>query len=78
MTHPKSTALIFAAAENVAGVNLDLIELLRNGVCDQIEEGQTVVFLADALRLLIEATADGDEGANQLHGALVRFIEDRT
>jgi len=75
---------LWAAAAQFSGVTSDLIEATRDGVIikyDNIGSGDTMTVAADGLRLLLEATDDTDDpdaSINQLHGALVRFLEDRT
>ena len=57
-----------------------MIEAVRDGEITRhgnVGSGETSVFLADAMRLLLDATEDTDEEAGQLHGALVRFLEAR-
>lgn len=71
-----SKLLASASAANAAAG--DMIEAARDGEISPISNvgtGETITALADALRLLIEATEDPDAG--QLYGALVRFLEDR-
>lgn len=76
-------AKILAAAEQISEACRDMIEVAREGqviLFSNVGSGTTHTILADGLRLLIEATHDSDEiddGANQLHGALIRFLEDR-
>lgn len=73
------TTLLSAASAAQAAAG-DIIEAVRDGdiqSAGSVGSGETSVALADAMRLLLDATNETDEDANQLHGALVRFIEAR-
>ncbi|WP_420415886.1 hypothetical protein [Marinovum algicola] len=76
---PISKVLAAASAANAAAG--DMIEAARDGEITRMSNvgsGETVTALADALRLLIDGTdGQGDTDTNQLHGALVRFLEER-
>ncbi|WP_141102020.1 hypothetical protein [Oceanicola sp. 22II-s10i] len=58
-----------------------MIEIARDGKivpADNIASGETTALLADALRLVLDAQAEGsalDDEEYQLHGALVRYLE---
>lgn len=69
---------LLACAAQTAAVTFELTEAVREGgisIVDNVGSGETLTLLADGMRLLIEATEDAE--ANQLHGALLRFLEDR-
>lgn len=74
---------LLAAAAQAQGAACDMIESARDGGArpmDNVGSGDTLTCLADGLRLLIEATDDNDDpeaDINQLHGALIRFLETR-
>ena len=76
--------MILAAADQFSGATSDLIDAARDGEVksfSNVGAGDTLTCAADGLRLLIEATDDTDDpdaSVNQLHGALIRFLEDRT
>lgn len=80
---PRQTTKLLAAASQLSGATCDLIEAAREGDVqphDNVGSGDTTTIVADGLRLLIEATDDTDDpdaSINQLHGALIRFLEDR-
>jgi len=78
---PISTLL--AAASSATAAATDMIETARDGEItpfSNVGSGETATVLADSLRLLLEATsgdrADDDE-ANQLLGALQKYLEDQ-
>lgn len=77
---------LLAAASQASAATTDMIEDVRDGkICPMgnIGSGDTLTIMADSLRLLIEARQDSvfreesDADIDQLHGALVRFLEDR-
>ena len=81
---PDLIAKLLAAAAQTSGATSDMIEAARDGAIlphDNVGAGDTLVILADGMRLLIEAMEltdaqeDHDENMDQLHGALVRFLE---
>ncbi|PWE32753.1 hypothetical protein DDZ14_08380 [Maritimibacter sp. 55A14] len=72
---------LLAAASNAAGAAEDMIECAREGKItphDSVGSGDTATILADSLRLLIEATDSNTGTAGQLHGALIRYLEERS
>lgn len=77
-------SMLLASASQAQGAAIDMIEVVRDGgvrPIDNVGAGDTLVCLADGLKLLIEATDDTDDpdaDINQLHGALIRFLETRT
>lgn len=69
-----------AAAGQFSGAVSDLVEVAREGAVQPHSNtgaGDTLDIAADGLRLLIEAMESDDESDSQLHGALVRFLEER-
>ena len=73
---------LLAAAAQTSSATFDLIEGASeadpHGI-GNIANGDTATILADGLRLLLEATHDREtEDANQLLGALTRFLDSRT
>jgi hypothetical protein len=82
-------AKLLAAAAQTSAATSDMIEAARDGAIlphGNVGAGDTLTILADGMRLLIEAMmaedAYGHEGdarddTDQLHGALVLFLEDR-
>ncbi|WP_375175536.1 hypothetical protein [Pseudooceanicola sp.] len=79
----EQTRKLLAAAGQFSGATSDLIEVAREDSVrphSNVGSGDTITIAADGLRLLIEATDDTDDpnaAINQLHGALIRFLEDR-
>lgn len=77
MTEPQMKKLR-AAASKAARALADMTLTVEEGEIREdgdLAMGYTALALADALRLLIEATdKPRDMGANQLHGALIRFL----
>lgn len=78
---------LLAAASQASAATTDMIEDVRDGKISpmgNIGSGDTLTIMADSLRLVIEARQDSvfredsDADIDQLHGALVRFLEDRT
>ena len=72
--------LCLAAAGQASEATARLIELGRHGIdADDIGRDETVEKLADALKMTIEASNDVgdpyDSERNQLHGAIVKFLE---
>lgn len=79
MSEPAQTLCLAAAAQAVEAAQ-DLIELARHGAATgEIPARELVEKLADATRLSIEASTElldpYDSERNQLHGALVKFLE---
>lgn len=78
-----SISALLAAASSATAAATDMIETARDGEItpfSNVGSGETEVVLADSLRLLLEATSDDradDDEANQLLGALQKFLEDR-
>lgn len=76
--------MLLASCSQCQGAATDMIEALRDGEIrpmDNIGSGDTLTILVDGLRLLIEATDQNDDpeaDVNQLHGAVIRFLETRT
>ncbi|KGM86737.1 hypothetical protein rosmuc_03030 [Roseovarius mucosus DSM 17069] len=69
---------LLAAAEHTSSATFDLVEAAREGgpfPHGNIVTGDTLSTLADAVRLLIEAMPGEDEDRNQLHGAVIRYLE---
>lgn len=72
------------AAEQAASAAADMMQAAQDSeisAYSNVGAGETSTILADGLRLLIEATdgnGDPDADTNQLHGALIRFLEERT
>lgn len=55
-----------------------MIEAVRDGSIspfDNVGSGETLTIIADSVRLLIDAMSVEDESTTQLHGALVRFLD---
>ena len=80
----EQVAKLLAASAQTSSAVADMTEAAHNGEIrryDNIGSGETLVILADGMRLLIEAMEltdaqeDHDEDIGQLHGALVRFLE---
>lgn len=73
---------LLAAAHLASAAASDMVEAVRDGEVwpgDNIGSGDTLHILADATRLLIEATADAkDEAAMQLLAALASYIGEVT
>ncbi|WP_421907091.1 hypothetical protein [Mameliella sp.] len=72
---------LLAAASAASAATSDMIEAARDkeiSPVGRVGSGETLTLLADAMRLLLEANPDASDDANQLHGALIRFLEDRT
>lgn len=70
-------AKLLAAASQASGAATDMIEAARDGARDEVSNawtGETLLLLADAARLLIEAN-EIPEQDGQLYGALVKWIE---
>lgn len=79
-------ARLLAAAAQTSAATSDMIEAARDSAIhphDNVGAGDTLTILADGMRLLIEAMTmsiareDREVEMDQLHGALVRFLEDR-
>lgn len=71
---------LLASASHASSAAADMIEAVSDGgirPIDNVGSGDTVTILADSLRLLIDAMGSGDEDISQLHGALIRFLEER-
>ena len=69
---------LLAAASAAGSASTDMVECARDGSISAISNvgsGETLTALADALRLLLDAASGGTEEENQLHGAVVRFLE---
>ncbi|GHE88559.1 hypothetical protein GCM10016455_05860 [Aliiroseovarius zhejiangensis] len=80
---PTITKLL-ASASGASAASLDMIESARDGEIrgfSNVGAGETLTQLADSLRLLLDAMEAGEvcmgEDETQLHGALIRFLEDR-
>ena len=76
----ETIAKLLAAASQAQGAAGDMIEAVREGSItphDNVGSGDTATILADGLRNLIELTESDTGSAGQLHGALIRFLEDR-
>lgn len=72
--------MLLAAASCASAAACDLVEEVRDGKAanfTEVASGETDIALADALRLLLDAGPVRDEASNQLHGALVRYLEER-
>lgn len=82
---PTEVELLLAAAGQATAAASDMIEAARDGEItefDNVGSGDTLTILVDGLRLLLEAIgpelieAMGPaKDTNQLHGALVRFLD---
>lgn len=75
----EQTAKLLASAAQITGAAFDIIEAAREGEIsphDNVGTGDTLTVLVDGLRLLILAM-DDDE-ATQLHGAVVKFLGERS
>lgn len=73
------TEKLLAAASSATAAATDMIEVARDGritAHDNVGAGDTLAQLADSLRLLIDAMETESEHVTQLHGTLVRFLED--
>lgn len=75
---------LLAAAGQTSGATSDIIDAAADGEIKTISNvgaGDTLIILADGMRLLIEATSETNvqegfqEDANQLYGAVVRFLD---
>ncbi len=75
---------LLAAASQAQFAATDMIDAVRDGSISphgNIGSGDTLTIMVDGLRLLIEAMEDRpeheefDEDAEQLYGALVRFLQ---
>lgn len=73
---------LLAAASCANTAAMEMIEAVRDrhylSHMSELASGETLITMADGLRLLIAAMDDPGDDANQLHGALARFLEDRT
>lgn len=82
MTRIDPMTKLRAATAQAASAVADMAHAVEEGEIRafvNVGAGEATPPLADALRLLIEAMdAPDDSTANQLHGALVRFLEDHT
>lgn len=73
----KLTTLL-AAASAASAAATDMIEAARDGqisAVGSVGSGETVVALAYALLLLLDATSGDSEEEAQLHGAVIRFLD---
>jgi len=73
-------AKLMAAASQASAATTDMIETARDGEIspvDNVGSGDTLALLVDATRLLVEATGI-PEPDGQLHGALVKWIEENS
>lgn len=69
---------LLAAASAASSAATDMIEAARDGqisAIGNVGSGETLVALADAMRLLLDATSGDSEEEAQLHGAVIRFLE---
>ena len=73
-----NTDKLLAAAAQAAAAATDMIEAARDGTntIDNADDTETLTLLADSLRLLIETMDSDREDITQLHGAVVRYLED--
>lgn len=74
-------ATLLAAASAASTATSDLIEAARGdhvSANGNVGSGETLVALADALRLLLDAISAETEEETQLHGAVVRFLDSQT
>lgn len=74
---PKARSLL-AAAEHTASASVDMIEAARDGgprAGDNVSTGETLMILADAMRLLLDTMPGADEDRTQLQGAVIRYLE---
>ncbi|MBY6120230.1 hypothetical protein KUV64_13920 [Mameliella alba] len=72
---------LLAAASAASAATTDMIEAAREGEIKPVSNvgsGEALTMLADAMRLLMEANPIVADDANQLHGALIRFLEERS
>lgn len=77
----EQTSTLLAAASAATSAATDMIEAAREGkVCasGNIASGDTCVALADALRLLLDATSAETAEETQLHGAAIRFLDSQS
>jgi len=73
-----SIKTILAAASAAGSASTDMVECARDGsisATGNVGSGETLLALADALRLLLDAASGGTDEENQLYGAVVRFLE---
>jgi hypothetical protein len=73
---PKVRALL-AAAENTSAASVDMIEAARDGgprAGDNVSTGETLMILADAMRLLMDTMPGGNEDRTQLQVAVIRYL----
>ncbi|MBW4983697.1 hypothetical protein KZZ07_14215 [Mameliella sp. CS4] len=78
MAEQKKTLL--AAASAASAATLDMIEAALDDAITPMSgvgSGEALTTLADAMRLLIDVNPIVSDDANQLHGALIRFLEGR-
>lgn len=72
---------LLASASAAGSAATDMVECARDGSVSafgNIGSGETLIALADALRLLLDATSGETEDENQLHGAVVRFLDSQS
>ena len=78
MIRNEQVHLLLAAASAASAATNDLVEACRDdsiSATSNVGAGETLTALADAMRLLLDATSDETEGENQLHGAVIRFLD---
>lgn len=75
---------LISAAGQTSGATSDIVDAAADGeirTISNVGSGDTLVILADGMRLLIEAMAEApaqdgfQEDINQLYGACVRFLD---
>jgi len=75
---PDQIATLLAAASAASSAATDMIEAARDGkisATSNIGSGETCIALADALRMLLDATSGESEDETQLHGAVIQYLE---
>jgi len=78
---PDHIATLLAAASAASSAATDMIEAARDGKISafgNIGSGETCIALADALRMLLDATSGESEDETQLHGAVIRYLESQS
>jgi hypothetical protein len=69
---------LLAAAEHTSSACFDMVEAAREGVPfphGNIATGDTLMIMADAMRLLIEVMPGQDDDRDQLLGAVRRYLD---
>lgn len=72
---------LLAAASAASAATTDMIEAARDETISPasgVGSGEALTALADAMRLLMDTNPIVSDDANQLHGAVVRFLEAAT